>query len=251
VSESLVIPERYCGFADIAHGGYVSGLLAAELGGGPAEVTLRGRVPMGAALDLGHPGPDRVTLGSGGSTVAEAAAIDLDLEVPNPVSFAEAEEASRSYPGHAHHLFPACFGCGPDRAADDGLRLFAGRVDGRDLIAAPWVPDRSIASRGGDVRPEYVWAAVDCPQLWALILTSPPDSPERVVTSRLAASVNGVPRVGSANMVVAWPIGRDGRERTIGAAVISEDGEALALARQTSVVVDWGVPLGLDSWRRR
>lgn len=250
MTEPLAIPERFCGFTEIAHGGYVSGLLAAGLGDS-AEVVLRGRVPMDTPLELTRPSPDRALLSDGDRTLAEAMPVELELDLPEPVTFAEAQEASRSYPGFSAHLFPRCFGCGPRREPGDGLRLFPGRVEGREMVAAPWVPDPAFADDDGNVRAEFAWAAVDCPQLWGLILAAPTGSSDRVVTSRLAVTLNGAPRAGEPYAVIAWPIEHRCREHTVGAAVISNAGEPLVVARQTAVVVDWGVPLGLDGWSSR
>jgi hypothetical protein len=51
-------------------------------------------------------------------------------------------------------------------------------------------------------------------------------------------------------VVMAWPAGRDEDRLYADAAILTEEGEAIAVARQTSVVVEgWGVPLGADTWR--
>ncbi len=46
-------------------------------------------------------------------------------------------------------------------------------------------------------------------------------------------------------LVLAWP-SRDGRKIQVGSALTTERGDVLALARQTLVVTDRGVPLDLD-----
>ena len=50
-----------------------------------------------------------------------------------------------------------------NRPPGDGLRIFPGPVAGLGLWAAPWTPDPSVAGANGKVRPEVVWAALDCP----------------------------------------------------------------------------------------
>ena len=129
-----------------------------------------------------------------------------------PVSFDEAKAASRAYPGLSAHLFPSCFGCGPDREPGDGLRLFPGQLAGSQIVAAPLVPDASFADETGLLGSELAWAAVDCPQLWALILAAPSDAQDRVVTSQLAATVTGSLRAGQRYVVMAWPAGRRSKE---------------------------------------
>jgi hypothetical protein len=50
-------------------------------------------------------------------------------------------------------------------------------------------------------------------------------------------------------LVLAWPIGRDGRKISVGSALTTERGDLIAIARQTLVVTDRGVPLDLEVWR--
>ncbi len=205
---------------------------------------------MGRPLEVERPGPDRVVLRDGESTVAEASRADLRIDLPRAVSFDEAKAASRAYPGLSAHLFPSCFGCGPEREPGDGLRVFPGQLAGSEIVAAPLVPDASLADETGLLGSELTWAAVDCPQLWALILAAPSDAQDRVVTSRLAATLSGSLRAGQRYVVMAWPAGRDRDRLYADAAVLSEDGDPIAVSRQTAAIVgpDWGVPLGLDSW---
>ena len=229
MEEPLVISDRYRGFENVAHGGYVAGLLAKSLGAG-AEVVLRKPPPMGRPLAIEANGEGGITLRDGETIVAEAAPAPLELELPLVVTFDEAEEASRAYPGHAAHPFPTCFGCGPDRAHGDALRLFPGALDGSPVVAAPFEPPAAFGDESGMVGSELAWAAVDCPQLWALMHAAPRESTERVV--------------------LAWPAGHDGNRLLADAAILSEAGEPVAFARQTSTAVDgsWGVPLGLGTW---
>ena len=46
--------------------------------------------------------------------------------------------------------------------------MFAGAVDGRDVVASPWTPPSWTADDTGRVRPELVWAVLDCPTYFAL-----------------------------------------------------------------------------------
>jgi hypothetical protein len=242
-----VIGVRFRGFEKIAHGGYVGGVLAGFVDGA-VRVSLRRPVPMGRPLRIDDRDDGVVALCNGGELLAEATSTTLRLDLPEPVDGADAEAASRSYPGHQRHLFPGCFCCGPDRSSGDGLRIFPGRVPGRDVVAAPWVPDVADADERGVVHREIVWAAFDCPQLWALILSAPADSADRVVTGALEAQLLEPVIAGERSVVVAWPSGRDGRKLFAGAALFSRDGEVLGIARQTAVLTGSGVPLGLERW---
>ena len=183
-----------------------------------------------------------------GNVVAEAKATTLDLDAPEPVTSEEAEAASDAYPGHKAHLFPGCFCCGPGRDVGDGLRIFPGSLRDRDHVAALWVPSETDADDKGVIAPEIVWASFDCPQIWALILNTPADAEERVVTGALETRLLGPVVAGERYAIVAWPIGREGRRLYAGAAIFSSDGEPLGLSRQTLIATEAGVPLGLNAF---
>jgi hypothetical protein len=212
----VIIPARYNGPPGSANGGYTCGLVAGLLGGA-AEVTLRRPPPLDRPLRW-----DGERLWDGEELVAEGARAELELEVPAPVSLVEAEQAAGRYAGFAEHAFPTCFVCGPER--HDGLRIFAGPVEGRDLVAAPWMPDESS--------PELAWAALDCPGAFAVGF----DGRGEVVLGRLAARVDRVPTAGEPHVVVGWPLGEDGRKLYAGTAVFTADGEPIARARATWIV---------------
>ena len=80
-----------------------------------------------------------------------------------------------------------------------------------------------------EVSPEVVWAAIDCPGAWAV------GGPGRgeIVLGRMNAEIRRLPEEGEQCVVVAWPLGEDGRKLHAGTALFSAEGEVLALARQT------------------
>jgi hypothetical protein len=217
---TVTIDARYNGPPGSANGGYTCGVVAA-LVGGPAEVTLRRPPPLGRPLEVDR-ADGRVALLDGGELVAEGVPAEIELDVPAPVSFAEAERASAAYPGFVEHPFPTCFVCGPGRPADDGLRIFPGPVAGRELVASPWVAPAA--------RAELVWAALDCPGGFAAGLGT-----ERgeMVLGRLGARIERAPEAGERCIVVAWPLGEDGRKVYAGTALFAEEGELLGRARAT------------------
>jgi hypothetical protein len=241
-----VVPERFSGFPGIAHGGYLSGLVADGVGAPTVEVRLRRPVRIDVPMTLERRGHKFVELRHGEVLIAEGAATEIAIEVPEPVDLAEAEAASRRYPGLDHHLYPACFGCGPARP--DGLRIFPGPVPGRRLVAADWIPAAADAGENGSVPPALVWAALDCPQVWSLILHAPSRSREKVVTGTLAVKLERPVVAGVAHIVLAWPRGGDGRGWVADAAVLGPEGDICATGRQTAVPAHWGVPLGLAQW---
>lgn len=215
----IVIDPHYSGPPGSANGGYTCGLVASFIDG-PAEVTLRRPPPLGRPLRVEQT-DGRVELFDGDALVAEGKQATVEIDVPAPVTLADAEEAARGYPGFETHAFPNCFVCGPDREPGEGLRVFAGRVAGRDVYASPWTPAES--------RPELAWAALDCPGAFAV------GFPERGETllGRLAARVDRLPATGEPHVVMAWPLGEDGRKLYAGTALLTADGEPIARARAT------------------
>jgi hypothetical protein len=98
------------------------------------------------------------------------------------------------------------------------------------------------------VASELVWAALDCPQLWALIAHAPPRTPERAVTAALEAKLEHPVVAGEPHVVIAWPLAREGRTWLAGAALIGPGGELCAIGRQTAAITSWGVPLARARW---
>jgi hypothetical protein len=223
------IPARFNGPPTTANGGYACGLVAA-LVGGEAEVTLRRPPPLERELAVSRD-DGRVEVRDGEALVAEGVPATVEVEVPPPVSVAEAEAASAGYAGFRHHAYPTCFTCGPGRR--DGLAVYAGPVAGREgVVAAPWTPEEQPA-------PEVVWAALDCPGGWAV------DDFQRegVLLGRMAARVERLPSPGEPHVVLGWRIGEEGRKRYAGSALLTARGEVLARSRST-----WIVP-GADETR--
>jgi acyl-coenzyme A thioesterase PaaI-like protein len=246
--QQVVIGRRFDGMPGIAHGGYLAGLLAATLDEASAEVRLRRPVPTDRPLTLARAETEAIELRDDKVLFAEGAPAELSLDVPLPVTLAQAERASRRFPGLHTHPFPDCLVCGGARTAGDGLRVFPGPVAGRRLVAASWVPAPELANGVGQVPSELVWAALDCPQLWSLMVHAPAASPDLVVTAALNTRLGNPVLAGEPHVVIGWPIGRNGRGWLAGAAVIRPDGELCAVGRQTAAVTSWGVPLG---WQRR
>jgi hypothetical protein len=224
----MIVPGRYNGPPDSGNGGYTCGLVAGILGG-VAEVTLRLPPPLDRELEVVR-ADGRVEIRDGEALVAEAKPAEVDADVPTPVSVEVAAEASSRYAGFLHHAYNTCFVCGPGR--DDGLGVYAGPVEGRPgLVASPWTP-------ASDVRPELVWAALDCPSGWAV------DDFQRegVLLGRMAAEIDRLPTPGEPHVIVGWRVGEDGRKRFAGSALLTAGGEVLARARST-----WIVPASLPA----
>jgi hypothetical protein len=225
VLESLSISSRFNGPIESGNGGYSSGVIAGFLEGA-AEVSLRRPVPLDTPLDLvrGEDGGVRVL--DGEALVAEGRAAELEMEVPAPVSVHEARRAAAGYRGLSDGMFSRCFVCG--RAREDAFGVFAGTVEGREIVASPWTPPSCTADPAGAVLPEFVWAVLDCPTYFALYITG--ELPMSVL-ARLTARIDGPVAAGEEHVVIGWPMETDGRKRYAGSAVMSSDGKTLAIAR--------------------
>jgi hypothetical protein len=215
---SVTIARRYRGPIDSGNGGYAAGSLAAYVDG-PAEVTLRVPPPLDRPLTVVEAGEGRVLLLDEEVVVAEAEPGAPGIDPPAPVSVAEAEDAASRHVRWGGDNFGECFSCG-DRPGD-GLCIHVGPVAGRDVQAAAWT--------AREVSPEVVWAAIDCAGAYAV------GGPGRgeVLLGRMAAEVRRLPEEGERCVVIAWPLGEDGRKLHAGTALLSEEGDVLALARQT------------------
>jgi len=159
---SFVVASRFNGPPQSGNGGYVAGLIASAIGETVA-VRLHCPVPLERELTLGPRLDDKWEVHSGERLIATARPTVVDVETPAPPTYAQALEASKRYPGHEHHELPTCFVCGPARGHRDGLRIFPGPVDGTSIYAAPWIPDDTLDNGSHKARPEFVWAALDCP----------------------------------------------------------------------------------------
>jgi hypothetical protein len=226
VLQTLSIPGRFNGPLESGHGGYCSAVFAGFIEG-QAEVTLRSPVPLDTPLEVSREDDGSVRVLNGEMLIAEARPADEpDLEVPAPVSVPEARLASEGYLGSPDGLFGRCFVCG--RGREDALGVFAGAVEGRDVVASPWTPPDWTADAEGQVQPEFVWAVLDCPTYFAVYTEG--ELPLSFL-GRLAARVEGPIRAGEEYVVISWPMGTEGRKRYAGAAVLSGAGESLAVAR--------------------
>jgi hypothetical protein len=225
VTEFPAIDERFNGPPGVGQGGYVAGMLASRICG-PAEVSLRSPAPLRRALEVDRADDGSAHLLDGETLVAEARGVDsVGVEAPDPVESAAAEAAAARYTGFEDHLFDTCFVCGPAR--EDSFGVFAGPVEGRELVASPWIPRRECADQSGAVRPEFVWAVLDCPTYFATCLDG--ERP-RSMLARLTAELREPVRADRRHVVTAWPISKQGRKHTAGSAIFTDRGEPTAVA---------------------
>ena len=237
----LIIPSRFRGPSDSGNGGYVCGRIAAYVDG-PVTVTLHRPPPLDTPMTVEPGGDGTARVRHGDVLIAEATAAAyppglLAPEIPDLVSMSEACRSAGRARYFQDPFFPECFVCGPDRGLGDGLRIFPGPVPGRMLWAAPWTPDSSVAGPDGRVRPEIVWAALDCPSGIAVAEGACLDADTAIVLGRMTASVTALPMPGDQCRVIAWPDGGYGRKLTAGSVLLGPGGEVLAVARAVWLTV--------------
>lgn len=225
----LIVPTRFHGPPRSGNGGWTAGALAALLPGGQpggaVTVALRLPPPLETALEM-TPVETGVRAAVDGRLVAEARPAAADPVAVPPVSLDEAADAATRYPGHLKHPFPTCFGCGPDRAPGDGLRIFPGRLaDDSGRVAAPWTPY--------DVTAPITWAALDCSGGWASGVGERP-----MVLGTMTMRLFDLPASGEPHVVVGEIRREDGRKTFTASTLYSPDGAVLAVAEHVWIAID-------------
>ena len=164
------------------------------------------------------------------------------LEMPGLVSLAQAHAVAGRSRYYTDPVFPDCFVCGTGRGPGDGLRIFPGPLAGGPVWAAPWTPDPSVTGAGGRVRPEVVWAALDCPSGFAAAEAAGLAADTAILLGRMTASLAWLPADGEACLVMAWPGGHDGRKLLAGSALLGPGGQVLATASTVWLTVPRPAP---------
>lgn len=236
----MVIDPRFNGPPESANGGYACGVVAGALTDGPARVTLARPPPLGLPLDVAETSGG-VELLHEGQLLATATEWDGVIDVAAPPGAAALDAAVRNFDLDLYarlHAFERCFTCGPRRAVDDGLRIFPGAIAGSPMVAWPWSPPPSTATDSRLVEPPVVWAALDCPSGLSWIHSPNAELAGPAVLGQLAVRIDRRPQVGEALVVAGWQTGAAGRRLFAGAAIWTTEGEALACASATWIVLN-------------
>ena len=232
---TIRIPSRFNGPPTSGNGGYSAGALA-RLIDGPALVSLRSPPPLDTDIVVTDSG-ERLEARHQDALIMYAYPQAPQGKAPPPPPLEVARRGPESFDARAHPL-PTCFVCGPSRATPDGLELFTGRVDGFDGVADVWTPTADLADETGLVRPEVVWAALDCPSYFSIPAGT--DSGERrlALLGSICARVDRRPAPGAPTIVVGWHRRSDGRKHLTASALFSVEGALLAQADTLWVELD-------------
>jgi hypothetical protein len=227
-SRILVISRRFRGPPTSGNGGYTCGLLAAAAAK-PVEVRLVLPPPLDVPLEIvDDPESGGLKLLHGGDLVATATPKTFQVEVPKPPAYAQALAAVKNYEGFQEHAYSDCFVCGPARERGDGMRVFASPIEGSELVAAAWIPDRSMVGPDGKVLPELMWAALDCPGFFATGVAA-----KGPLLGTYAARIDRCVHLDAPCVVIGWPIRHDGRKHVVGTAIFDNFGELCGRALAT------------------
>jgi hypothetical protein len=230
----MIVPGRFNGPPASGHGGVSCGIFAAAIDPRAATVRLLRPPPLDTPL-ITTEVDGVVTVSADDDPVATVRSIRGDFAVGEIPWLDEADirGASAQWVKHTQpdHPFPTCFGCGHLRPAGDGLRLFAGEVDGTDLSATYWTPAAELAGSDGRVPDWLVWAALDCPSGAVTFRHFPRGTP--IVLGELTVRIDASPVVGERYEVVSRTLGIDGRRMPSEVALIAADGRRLAGGRAT------------------
>lgn len=234
----IIIAQRFCGPPSSGNGGYCAGLLARGIPG-PATAVLKARIPLDAPLDLAGDAGRQLLTGDGGEVIGEGlpASPEALPEVPSPPSWEAALAAEARHIGIGQRFHPICFSCGPERAEGDGLRVFAGQLEGapEGVLACTWTPHDNFADAGGLVPTEVIWAALDCPGFFSWVVR---EGRHGALLGTMTGEVLRRPGAGEPCIVMSWPLERSGRKETAGVALFSASGELLARAHQVWIVMN-------------
>ncbi|HEY6131006.1 MAG TPA: hypothetical protein VIV27_03260 [Halioglobus sp.] len=85
----------------------------------------------------------------------------------------------------------------------------------------------------GNVRPEIVWSALDCPGYFAAMDDGFPPA----VLGELAGELHVVVSAADSLIVFAWPLGVEGRKCFAGTAIATTEGGIVASAKATWIVL--------------
>jgi hypothetical protein len=219
---TVSIPSRFNGPPSSGNGGYACGIVAAALEG-PTAVSLRRPVPLDRALELRHEEDGKLCAFIGGELIAEAApAAPLSAWEGALPSLAEARAAGEKFAGPLDGEFGHCFVCA--RSRPDGLRVYTGPVDDSGLVATSWISPVWTGDEDGLVRPEFIWAALDCPAFFALH----GDDMKVSYLARQQVEVLAPIHTGVEYIVAGRPLERSGRKGLAATAVLDADGTVLA-----------------------
>lgn len=249
MTESISIAAKFRGPPHSGNGGYVSGVIADLLfrrepvANRPVhssiEVTLRAPTPLDLPLSVVYADESKsLRVLHRDTLIAEAKAVPLQITVPAPATWDEAmhaRELSYSLPMGEHPFFegirrgahPICFCCGAEPSVTESLQVYSAPVKNNEQVAAAWIPNACFADENGNVRPEYIWTALDCPGQMAWRARDVRTG----MLGRFTAHIDKSVRAGERCVVIGWTMENEGKKYFAGTALFNEANELCAYAK--------------------
>ena len=228
----ITIESRFNGPPASGNGGYSAGRLAAFVDAPAVSVRLSAPPPLDVPMGVWESG-DGVELRHGDTVVASARPAELALEPPVRLGVDEAAAAEAGATWVADvHPYPTCFGCGPLRERGDALRHMCGPA-ATGVVACRANTDASLPHEDGALRPEVVWAALDCPSAVPVITVGGPPHLLGTLTVRIDEAIS----VGEPYACVAWALDVDERKKRAASALLDASGRTCAVAEAVWIEV--------------
>ena len=174
------------------------------------------------------PATSGLVLKDSADVVATATPKAFELEVPRPPTYERALAAVEQLRGVSGARVLGLLRLRPVRQRGDGMRIFASPIKGMDLVAAAWIPDRSLVGADGKVLPEFMWAALDCPGFFATgaAVRGP-------LLGTYAARIDRCVHLDAPCVVIGWALKHEGRKHVVGTAIFDNFGELCGRALAT------------------
>lgn len=228
---TTVIDPRFRGSADSAQGGYAAGTAVSDVEG-IFKVELREPVPVEQELLVDTDAEEQVTVFHGADVIMTAhPEPELDIEIPASAEvIAEIFTRGAQKPTHAQQR-SQCFGCSSQRA--DGLGINPAPVGTTGIWGTTWTPGASLPSADGFVKPEVVWAALDCPGSFAAADPAgrPPGIAGSPALEEMTVEIRDKVRVGEQLVVLGWTLTHSDSGVDCGTAIVDRAGHIKAYAR--------------------
>ena len=231
---SVIINKRFCGPKTSGNGGYSAGLFA-QIIDGPAAVMLQRPPPLDTPITLRSMDDGGFEAVHKNHVIAKIMPATVEIEPPKLPSKSGVQYAHDHFLDDVdgEHMLPYCFVCGNKRASGDGLRLFTGPVPDSPINADFWTPTADLADDDGLVRPEFLWAALDCPSAFALR-----NELRLSLLGKLAVEIHRRPHMDEKLTVAAWRTGADGRKYFSSSAIYDADNQIIAKANAVWIEIN-------------
>lgn len=229
---TIRIGQRHEGLTGLAHGGWTASQMSKHIGE-QVNVAFRSPIPIETDMTLVDNGDQTWRLfdpTAPDTTILDAVQWTPDVPGTDPVSIAEATEATSRFPlGRDQHPAPRCLSCGYH---DESLGIMSGPLDdGR--WATVWRPTGWALDDDGAVDPGALWASMDCAAGWYVSCEGATHRP--TVTVQLAVETYAPLIADTDYALVTWngdyEPAWDGRKRGACGALFDAAGTLVADAR--------------------